>query len=125
MRIAGLVFASALVLVVGWALLYPFPDPKSIEYNLWKVDLCRMDPDSAAVAMTGDANRNKLVLGKTKEQLRHKFGNLQTLDQVSQYYKDGHDAYWKDRDVLFIRNSPWMIVFSGDRATDLVLMKGS
>jgi len=110
MRIARLLFGSVLVLVVGLEFVVSIPRPKSIEYNLWKVNLYRMDPHSAAVAMTGDANRNKLVLGKTKEQLRHKFGNLQTLDQVSQYYRDGHDAYRNDADVLFIGNGPWMIV---------------
>jgi hypothetical protein len=124
MRILTALSAFILIVVVGWSLMYQSSDPKSIEYNLWKIGLYRMDPNTAAGAMIGDRNRDKLVIGKTKEQLRFKFGNLQTIDQVSQYYRDGHDSYWKDRDVLFIGESPWMIVFNRDRATNLVLMKG-
>jgi len=74
--------------------------------------------------MVGDLGRDKLVVGKTKKQLCDRFGDLLTLAEVSQYYRDGYNLYWEGRDVLFIRNSPWMIVFDHDKATNLVLMKG-
>ena len=75
--------------------------------------------------MIGDASHEKLVLGKTKAQLREKFGYLSTLSEVSPYLSGCYqNSGWKGRDVLFIRKSPWMIVFNGDEATELVLIKG-
>ena len=114
-----------LILATGiWSLTYPGADPKSIKYVLWKVGLYKMEGDLAAAMMVGDLGRDKLVVGKTKKQLCDRFGDLLTLAEVSQYYRDGYNLYWEGRDVLFIRNSPWMIVFDHDKATNLVLMKG-
>ena len=84
-----------------------------------------MNPDIATETMIGDAGRDKLVIGKTKEQLRNRFGYLLTPANASQYLRTCYqNSSWKDRDVLFIRQSPWMIVFDGNKATDLVLIKG-
>jgi hypothetical protein len=113
------------VLAMGaWCFTYPGPDPKSVKYVMWKAGLYKMDPDLAVSIMVGDPGRDKLVVGKTKEQLRKRFGQLLTLGQVSQYYKDGYDRSWSGKDVLFIKNSAWMVVFDQDTATNLVLMKG-
>ena len=116
----------ALAFVIGWALTYPFPsDPKNIRYVLWKSGLYRMDADNATIAMVGDPDRDKLVVGKTREELRSRFGRLLTLAEASPYYKFCYQTTsWKGSDVLFIGHSPWMIVFKGDTAIDLVLIKG-
>lgn len=123
-RLTVMVIAVIILAIGAWSFTYPAPDPKSLKYVMWKAGLYKMDPDLAVSIMVGDARRDKLVVGKTKEQLRHKFGELLTISEVSQYYRDGYNLYWAGKDVLFIRNSPWMIVFDHDRATDLVLMKG-
>jgi hypothetical protein len=124
-RIVALVVSVVVLVVVAWVAMYPGDgDPKNIKYVLWKVGLYRMNLDAAADTMIGDADRGTLVIGKTKEELRKRFGYLLTPSEVSQYYRDGYNSYARSKDVLFIRNSPWMVVFDGDRATDLVLMKG-
>jgi hypothetical protein len=84
-----------------------------------------MDLDTASGTMIGDANSEMLVLGKTKVELREKFGYLSTLSEASPYLRGCYEnSDWKGMDVLFIRKSPWMIVLSGDKATKLVLIKG-
>jgi hypothetical protein len=107
-------------------LTYPSAsDPKNIEYVFWKAGLYRLNPDTAVETMIGDASRDKLVLGKTKIELRNKFGYLVKPGDASEYLRGCYEnSSWKDKDVLFIRQSPWMIVFDGDRATSLVLVKG-
>jgi hypothetical protein len=115
-----------LIFVGGWALLYPSSsDPKNMKYVLWKAGIYKMNLDVATGTMVGDGDRNKLVVGKTRAQLRDKFGLLLSAPAVSPYLRGCYqNSHWKDRDVLFIRQSPWMIVFDGDKATDLVLIKG-
>src|SRR5712692_6396761 len=129
MRKAGVLCSLVLVVVVtflgGWALTYPSPDPKSIKYVLWKADLYRLNLDEATGTMVGDPDRGKLVVGKTKPQLRNKFGSLLSPVEASPYLRGCYqNSSWKDRDVLFIGQSSWMVVFDGDRAANLVLVKG-
>jgi hypothetical protein len=124
-RAAALVLAFSIAIVILWILVYPDPDPKNIKYVLWKHGLYRMDLDTASDAMIGDSNREMFVLGKTKVELREKFGYLSTLSEASPYLRGCYEnSHWKGTDVLFIRKSPWMIVFSGDKAKELVLIKG-
>ncbi len=111
--------------VILWILVYPEPDPKNIKYVLWKHGLYRMDLDTASDTMIGDSNRGVLVLGKTKVELREKFGYLSTLSEAPPYLRGCYEnSRWTGTDVLFIRKSPWMIVFSGDKAKELVFIKG-
>jgi hypothetical protein len=125
-RIVMIIFAVMVFFIGGWVATYPdFSDPKNIKYVFWKAGLYKMNLDDAAGTMIGDPNRDKLVVGKTKAQLRDKFGLLLRPAEASAYLRDCYqDSDWKDREVLFIRRSPWMIVFDGDKATDLVLIKG-
>ena len=118
--------AVALMMSFGsWTLIYPSPDPKNIKYVLWKAGLYKLNIDEVTGTMVGDRNQSKLVAGKTKEQLRDKFGSLLPAADASSYLRDCyHNSYWKDRDVLFIGHSWWMVVFDGDKATNLVLLKG-
>jgi hypothetical protein len=117
----------AVVIIFGaWALIYPSTnDPKNLRYVLWKTGVYRMNPDMATETMIGDAGRDKLVIGKTDSQLRGRFGFLLEPAEASQYLRSCYQSSpWKDRRVLFIRNGPWMVVFEGDKATNLVLIKG-
>lgn len=113
-------------IAVGWALVYPqSSDPKNIEYMLWKNGLYRINLDAATDAIIGDPNVSKLVVGQTKDQLRRRFGYLQTPAESMGYLKSCHQ--WpvaKDKDALFIRRSTWMVVFDGETATQLILVKG-
>jgi hypothetical protein len=125
MRIVVVIFALAAICVCAWALMYPSPDPKNLKYVLWKADLYKLNLDEATGTMVGDRNRDKLVVGKTKAQLRDKFELLLPPADASPYLRGCYqDSYWKGRDVLFIGQSSWMVVFDGGKATDLVLIKG-
>jgi hypothetical protein len=124
-RAATIVVALSIAIVILWIVVYPEPDPKNIKYVLWKHGLYRMNLDAASDTMIGDANREMLVLGKTKVELQEQYGYLSTLSEASPYLRGCYEnSHWQGADVLFIRKSPWMIVFSGDKAKELVLLKG-
>lgn len=124
--VIGLVSLLAILTFVSiWLGLYPSEsDPKNIKYVLWKYGFYSMDLDIAADTMVGDAKRDSLVIGKTREQLKSKFGYLLALSEARPYLQSCHQQYWAGRDVMFIRQSNWMVVFDGDRAGNLVLIKG-
>lgn len=126
LRVALIVLGLMSVFFIGWILTYPqTSDPKNFEYVLWKSGLFPMNLDLATGTMIGDPRRSDLVLGKSESQLRKKFGYLTTLDQASPYLKACYEnSGWKTQKVRFIRTSPWMVVFDGDKAVDLVLIKG-
>jgi hypothetical protein len=121
-----LVLAFIVALVVVWTLTYPSPsDPKNIKYVLWKHELYPMNVDEAMGAMIGDIGRDKLVVGKTKAQLQKKFGYLVVPSGAHPYMKSCYlESPWQDRDVLLIRDGPWMVLFSGKKAIELRLCKG-
>jgi hypothetical protein len=125
MHIFTIVCALIVVFIVGWALTYPSRDPKNIRYVFWKAGFPTMKLDDATDTMIGDASRSKLVLGKTEKQLQTRFGYLLAPANASEYLRGCYqNSAWKDRKALFIRNSPLMVVFDDNRATDLVLVKG-
>jgi hypothetical protein len=125
MRIAIVSMALVLLFLGVWALTYPSGDPKSIGYVLWKLGLYKMNLNVATSTMTGDAGRNRLVIGRTETELQSRFGHLLAPGEATQYLRSCYqDSGWKDKKVRFIRNSSWMVVFDGDKATDLVLIKG-
>jgi hypothetical protein len=111
---------------VGWELTYPTEsDPRNIKYLLWRAGLYRMNLDSATGTMIGDPNREGLVIGKTKAELRERFEYLLLPTDATAYLRGCYQvSSWKGRDVLFIRKSSWMVVFDGEKATELVLIKG-
>lgn len=117
----------AVVLVMffgGWVLMYPSPDPKNIKYVLWKADLYKLNVDEATGTMVGDRYPDKLVVGKTKSQLRKKFGSLLPAGDASTSLQDCyHNSAWNHQDVLFIGHSWWMVAFNEGNATNLVLLK--
>jgi hypothetical protein len=120
------VFAVVFVFLTAWALAYPDGDPKNFKYVLWKAGLYRMNLDLAAGTMIGDGSgRDKLVVGRTREQLRNRFGYLLTPAEASEYLRGCYqNSGFRASEVLFIRQSPWMVVFDGDKAISLVLIKG-
>ena len=127
MRVWGILLVLILLIGAGWLAMYPnTSDPKNVRYVLWKIGLPVLDIDKAAGTMIGDTHRDRLVLGKTKEHLRGRFGYLLGPNEAKPYLRAFYlNSVWKDRDVLFIRMSPWMVVFDDGVATRLVLVKGS
>jgi hypothetical protein len=125
-RTVALALTFFIAIIIGWAVIYPSnSDPKNIKYVLWKNGLYGMNLDTATGTMIGDGSSKKLVVGKTKVQLREKFGYLSTPAELSQYLRGCYQtSAWKDKEALFIRNSPWMVIFEGGIATEVVLIKG-
>jgi len=75
--------------------------------------------------MIGDAHSGQLVIGQTKAQLKQKFAYLRSPADASPYLNICYQGSpWKERDVLLIRNSPWMVIFEGEKATEFALIKG-
>jgi hypothetical protein len=126
MLISVIIVVVVVLFFGGWAMTYPSSsDPKNMKYVLWKAGLYKVSLDQATTAMVGDRNRDELVVGKTKAQLQDKFGSLLSPADASPYLRGCYqNSAWKDKDVLFIRESSWMVVFDGDKATNLVLVKG-
>jgi hypothetical protein len=125
-RAVALTLTFFVAVIIVWVLTYPSEsDAKNITYVLWKNGLYRMNIDTVTGTMIGDASREKLVVGQTRAQLRERFGYLSALSDISPYLRACYqDSAWKDRDALFIRKRPWMVVFEGDKATELILIKG-
>jgi hypothetical protein len=127
----GLVLTVAIL--VAWMGTYTDPsDTKNIYYVLWKLGLNNnMNLDSALGAMTHDGSREKQVQGLTREQLKNRFGYIRTLDEETPYLRDCYstpggvgEAHVKRENVVFLRDSPWMVVIENEKAADLILCKG-
>jgi len=126
LRVAFIVIAVLVLSLALWSLTYPSSgDPKNIKYVLWKAGLYKLNPDVALAAMVGDPGRDGLVLGRSKAQLRKEFGVLLSPDDASVYLRSCYgNSSWKEKDVMFLGPSFWMVVFDHDKATELVLIKG-
>lgn len=126
MRIVIIFFALFLIFVGGWSLMYPSSsDPKNIKYVLWKAGFYKANLDDATGAMVGDPDRDKLVVGKTRAELRDRFGLLRSPAEASPYLRGCYEnSPWNKRDVVFIGQSLRMVVLDGDKATNMVLIKG-
>ncbi|MGH9735054.1 MAG: hypothetical protein ACRD8A_10760 [Candidatus Acidiferrales bacterium] len=127
--------ALSLVFVVVWSQSYPDPsDPKNIYYVLWKHRLNKdMNIDSALAAMSHDVWPVRQVEGLTEEQLKARFGFVRTLDEATPYLRDCYstpgsaareETSGNKEDVMFLRDSPWMVVMKNGKAVDLVMCKG-
>jgi hypothetical protein len=124
---AIILFALTLGIVFCWNAMYPSEsDPKNIHYVLWKAGLYPLDPDVALDTMIGDRHRDNLVIGKTREDLNRKFGQLRSPPEAAEYYRKAYEeGPYHGLDVSFLRGSPWMVVFEKGRASRLALIKGS
>jgi hypothetical protein len=120
---------AALVILAGlilWQIQYGHPgDRKDLRYQAWKLGLCPMDLDQAVSTMVGDIYPDKLVVGKTREELVKKFGYVSSLSQASEYVRYCYYNYPHDeRQVLILRKSNWMVLMNNGRAEQLILVKG-
>lgn len=126
MYVSVTILAAMVIVLGGWVVLYPSAnDSKNMRYVLWKAGLCSMDIDVATGTMIGDIHRDKLVIGKTDQQLQRRFGLLMEPSGATQYLRDCYQqSPWHGEEVRFIRHSSWMVVFRDHKATNLILIKG-
>jgi hypothetical protein len=124
-RITVITGSAVILIVAAWMSVHPSgDDPRSLKYVLWKHHLYKLDPDTAIHAMVLDTESNRLVVGKTKAELLDRFGSLVPAADAAPALRDCYKSSpWKDKTAVFIRTSPWMVVFEGDRGSELVLMK--
>lgn len=119
----GLIIIAGLVWYAG----YPDPDdPKNIGYVLWKVGPNPFENlDDASNALVADVHRDNLVIGKTEEQLRMRFGFLLSADKASPKLRRCLPTVeWASgKHVMFIRNSYDLIVFDKGVATGVGFLK--
>ena len=118
-----------LLVIVGialWQVTYSSPgDRKDLRYQAWKLGLYPFDLDQATSTMTGDISPDRLVVGKTKEELIRKFGYVTPLEQASEYIKFCYtNSPYYGKQVLILRHSDWMVVMEDNHAVNLVLVKG-
>jgi hypothetical protein len=105
-------------------------DPKNLDYVLWTHGLNKnMNLDSAIAAMTHDSDAGRLVRGATREQLKSRFGYLREFEEATEYLKVCPSGDWgvkgkQGKDVVFLRDGPYMVVMQNGHGTDLVLCKG-
>ena len=118
-----------------WVTQYPKDyDPKNIDYVLWSYGLNKnMNLDHAVGGMTHDTWAVRLVQGLTREQIKDRFGYTLSLEQARPYLQGcytqintvGENGIHPDKkEVLFLRDSPWMVILDKGKAVDLVLCKG-
>lgn len=130
MRRAALILLVTMGLVAtfftGWVVVYPSSDdPKNFRYVLWKAGIYKMNLDDVTAVMTRAVSPDKLVVGKSVSELRERFGFLLDPSQTTEYYRECNATpAGRNKHVRFLRNSPWMVIFDGDKATGLVLCKG-
>jgi len=141
-RVAGVLIALVVCAVAGpriytqlWAraasmyadLVYGPEDPRSTQYIRWKRGLNgNLKPDVYMAAFYLDGDRDQLTKGATEDQLKSRFGYVRRLEQVSPYYQQCRDQSptRKEKTVVFLRDTPWMVVMNDQRGSELVLCKG-
>jgi hypothetical protein len=108
-----------------WVTTYPgCYDPKNVHYLLWKHGLASIDIDRALSIMTHDDSQ-PLVVGKSEDEVRKRFGYLRSLDEARPYLQGCYrESAWNKERVMFLRDSEWMVIFRNGKATDLILVKG-
>lgn len=119
---------------IHWVKAYPAGyDPKNIDYVLWKHELNQnMNLDNAVAAMTHDVWAVRLVEGKSQEKLRARFGFIRTLKEARPYDQlcstngsvGERGVRATGKEVVFLRDSDWMVILDNGKAVDLVLCKG-
>jgi len=124
----GMVLSAGILL--AWIGLYPEDvDPKNLEYVLWKHGLNQnMNLDHAIAGMIHDRDPVSIIKGLSREQLTERFGYVHNRDQVpglSNCYAPGfHGTRLEGKEVAFLRDGPWLVIFDHGKAIDLGLCKG-
>lgn len=121
----SLYLVLALVVFFGlWEWSYSgSADPKNLHYVAWKWHLLPIDPMRALETMVGDPDQERLVKGKTPDELAKRFGFVLTTSQTTPYLAQCA-SFRPGASVLFLNKSNYMVVMQNGRASELVLCKG-
>jgi hypothetical protein len=129
-RIALAILAIAVLLsfVAGfWTLTYPdAADPKNMKYVLWKHGLYHLEPRFILDGLYADPERDKFVIGRSKEEIEAMFGPLIPAKESPNYIPScfDHSAWPADQTYLVSINLWWAVAFQNNRAVDFRLVKG-
>jgi hypothetical protein len=134
LSLIGLEILLSYTYFIYWVKAYPVGyDPKNIDYVLWKHGLNQnMNLDNAIGAMTHDTWAVRLVEGQSKEELTNRFGFIRTLKEARPYDQlcSTNGSFGErgvaaaGKEVVFLRDSDWMVILDNGTAVDLVLCKG-
>lgn len=113
------------VIAVLWAGLYPDKyDPKNMHYVLWKWHLASIDLDRAVSVMHHDRWSERMILGKSEEALRTRFGYLLRPEDAAPCYRNAAQGLAATGDkVMFLRRSDYLIVFHDWRGNSCNLVE--
>lgn len=74
--------------------------------------------------MIGDARRFDLVKGKNLEAIKKRFGLVRRDDLLPYQEFCLKNGSYHDKDIAFLGDSKWMILFEDGKVVDLILCKG-
>jgi len=123
--IAGL--SLAILGIIAWeAHFHGTTDPRDLQYIGWKIGIFPFDPDRALGTMILDTHRDKIVLGKTEDELKAQFVYVRAVSADDAHYKDcfkyfGHSAGGR---LLTLRDTDWVVLMKNDHVAALTLAKG-
>ena len=120
-----LAITTAVVLGILAAFVMSYPDnhAQGPRYALWKRGVLPLDSAAVFEAMVGDRERERLVVGLTVAEVQRKFGALRTSSDATPYQRTYHGSF-EGKEVRWLGDSAWLVVFENGRATALRLMKG-
>jgi len=122
-------FAIGIIIAAGaalgaWFVTSDRGDSNGPRYLLWKFGVLPFDPSVVYPAMVGDRQRKELVVGLSISDLERRFGRLRTRAESTAYQKYYCDRFFMNQQILWLGDSPWLIVLDNGRALELHLMKG-
>lgn len=98
-------------------------DPRNLQYILWKAGYYKMDRGRAFETFYIDPGAEKFIVGKTRAQIEAAFGPLPEASPDEPYLKICFPG-WPFAGKQVLRMNPFIIVFEGQRASELILVKG-
>jgi hypothetical protein len=111
--------------VLAWQFLVVGPgDPRDLRYQAWKLCAYPLRIDDALGFMIRDPHRERVVIGKSREQLVRRFGFVSSTPGNAYVTYCYDNSPFRGESVLFIRNSNWMVLMKDGVADGLVLAKG-
>jgi len=127
-RCCAFLVLVAILIVAAWFGLFALDpglrhDPRSPHYLLWKYCALPMPKDDAFATAMRDSDRERLVVGRTADELERRFGIVvrrtddPNLTQHQQQYSGAANYAW-------LGDSWYIVEFRGGRAVSCRLMKG-
>jgi hypothetical protein len=130
--------ASTVVLLIPifvaflWTLAFQDnDDPKNIKYVLWKHHLNPwMNLDDAAYTVVHDSERDQLIVGRSANELRKRFGYMIVPATRSPYFQDcaadspTHGPPHRHDGALYLRQTDLIVFLNEGTATETMMCKG-